>query len=64
MSWGYYSGELTDYTTSTRRPDVFEGARASAVMIGMDGRSFFRLRVSGIDAARWDLRRASAPRNM
>jgi Cu/Zn superoxide dismutase len=48
MSWGYYSGELTDFTTTT--PDIFKGARASAIMIGMDGRSFFRLRVSGIDA--------------
>jgi Cu/Zn superoxide dismutase len=47
MSWGYYSGEVTDYTTT---PDIFEDARASAVMIGMDGRSFFRLRVTGIDA--------------
>jgi Cu/Zn superoxide dismutase len=48
MSWGYYSGKLTDYTST--EPDVFKDARASAVMIGMDGRSFFRLRVSGIDA--------------
>ena len=29
---------------------MFEDARASAIMIGMDGRSYFRLRVSGIDA--------------
>ena len=29
---------------------MFKDARASAVMIGMDGRSFFRLRVSGIAA--------------
>jgi Cu/Zn superoxide dismutase len=48
MSWGYYSGKLTDFTQTS--PDVFKDARASAVMIGMDGRSFFRLRVSGIDA--------------
>jgi Cu/Zn superoxide dismutase len=48
MSWGYYSGKLTDYTTT--EPDVFKDARASAVMIGLDGRSFFRLRVSGINA--------------
>jgi Cu/Zn superoxide dismutase len=48
MSWGYYSGELTDFETTS--PDVFKDARASAVMIGMDGRSFFRLRVSGIGA--------------
>ncbi|HET9301403.1 MAG TPA: superoxide dismutase family protein [Propionibacteriaceae bacterium] len=48
MSWGYFSGKLTDFTTTS--PDVFKDARASAVMIGMDGRSFFRLRVSGVHA--------------
>jgi hypothetical protein len=58
MSWGYYRGELTDFTTNppattippVPNPDLFKGATASAIMIGMDGRSFFRLRVSGIDA--------------
>jgi hypothetical protein len=58
MSWGYYSGKLTDYRTTppettippVPNPDLFKGARASAIMIGMDGRSFFRLRVTGIDA--------------
>jgi hypothetical protein len=58
MSWGHFSGEVTDYTTNPAattippvpNPDLFKGARASAIMIGMDGRSFFRLRVSGIDA--------------
>jgi Cu/Zn superoxide dismutase len=48
MSWGHYSGKLTDYKTTT--PDIFKGVRASAVMIGMEGRSFFRLSVSGMDA--------------
>ena len=48
MTWGYYSGEVTDYTATT--PNLFKGARASAIMIGLDGRSFFRLRVSGIKA--------------
>jgi hypothetical protein len=58
MSWGYYSGEVTDYKTNppattippVPNPDLFKSARASVIMIGMDGRSFFRLRVSGIDA--------------
>jgi Cu/Zn superoxide dismutase len=57
MSWGYYSGALTDYTTNPStttypnvKADIFKGARASAVMIGMDGKSFFRLRVTGINA--------------
>jgi hypothetical protein len=48
MSWGYYSGELTDFTTT---PDVFEGAKATAIMIAVDGSSFFRLRVTGIDGS-------------
>ena len=46
MSWGYYSGELTDFESTT--PDVFKGARATAIMIAVDGSSFFRLRVTGI----------------
>lgn len=54
MNWAYYGGELTDYATPPSppvgKPDIFKGAKASAMMIGMDGRSFFRLRVSGIDA--------------
>ena len=54
MSWAYYGGAVTDYTTAPTppvdEPDIFKGARASAIMIGMDGRSFFRLRVTGIDA--------------
>ena len=48
MSWGYYSGKLTDYEDTA--PDIFKGARASAIMMGLDGKSFFRLRVSGINA--------------
>ena len=48
VSWGRYTGELTDFTTT--KPDVFKGARASAIMIGMDGTSLFRLRVSGVAA--------------
>ena len=48
MSWAYFSGELTDFTSG---PDVFEGARATAIMIAVDGSSFFRLRVTGIDGS-------------
>ena len=58
MSWGYYSGDVRDYEPDADltkypnvKPDIFEDARASAIMIGMDGRSFFRLRVSGIKAS-------------
>jgi hypothetical protein len=45
MSWAY-SDELTAYNTTD---NPFEGAEASAVMIGMNGRSFFRLRVTGVE---------------
>ena len=48
MRWAYYGGELTEYTATA--PSPFADARASAIMLGMDGKSFFRLRVSGIDA--------------
>jgi len=61
MNWAHYSGTVTDYRTNpdpAQYPDInpnvfkdiFEGARASAVMIGMNDKSFFRLRVTGIDA--------------
>jgi Cu-Zn family superoxide dismutase len=49
MTWAYYGGKVTDYTQTT--PDIFKGARASAIMIGLDGRSYFSLRVTGIDAS-------------
>ena len=48
MNWAYYGGDVTDYTTTG--PEIFKDARASALMIGLDGRSVFRLRVTGIDA--------------
>jgi superoxide dismutase, Cu-Zn family len=48
MSWAAYSGELTEYTATA--PSLFADARASAIMLGIDGKSFFRLRVSGIKA--------------
>jgi Cu/Zn superoxide dismutase len=58
MTWGQYSGKLTDYRTNPDpakypdvKPDIFKGARASAVMIGMNGKSLFRLQVKGIDAS-------------
>jgi superoxide dismutase, Cu-Zn family len=47
MSWGYYAGPVSDL--STDKPDVFDGARATAMMIAVDGGSFFSLRVRGID---------------
>jgi hypothetical protein len=47
MRWAHHSGYLTDLSPST--DDVFDGAKASAVMIGMEGSSFFRLQIAGID---------------
>jgi hypothetical protein len=49
MSWAYSGGDLTDYTTTS--PDIFKDAKAYAVMMGLEGRSVFRLTVTGIDAA-------------
>jgi len=51
MSWAHFSGELTDYTTTTyttATPDLFKGARATAMMFGINGETTFRLHVSGI----------------
>jgi Cu/Zn superoxide dismutase len=45
MGWAHYLGDLIDVSTSD---DVFEGARATAVMIGMEGSSYLRLHISGI----------------
>jgi hypothetical protein len=47
MAWAHYRGHLTDLSLST--DDAFDGARASAVMIGLEGSSFFRLQITGID---------------
>jgi hypothetical protein len=47
MGWAHYRGYLTDLSPST--DDVFDGAKASAVMIGVEGSSFFRLQITGID---------------
>lgn len=47
MSWAFYNGKLTDLSPGT--DDVFDGARATATMIGMDGGSFFRVIVKGLD---------------
>lgn len=47
MSWAFYNGKLTDLSPKT--DDVFDGARATATMIGMDGGSYFRVIVKGLD---------------
>jgi hypothetical protein len=47
MAWAYYRGELTDLSLDT--DDVFDGASATAAMIGMEGSTFFRVGITGID---------------
>jgi hypothetical protein len=46
MTWAHYHGDLTDYPTT---PDVFKGARATAMMMGLDDESTFRLSIKGIE---------------
>jgi hypothetical protein len=46
MSWGFYNGPLTDLSPSTKDP--FDGAKAVATMMGIGGRTFFRLQVRGV----------------
>jgi Cu/Zn superoxide dismutase len=47
MGWGYSNGDLRDLSTGTR--DVFDGAKATAFMMGINGQTTFRLNVRGID---------------
>jgi hypothetical protein len=49
MGWAHYSGYLTDLSSNT--DDAFDGAEASAVMVGVEGSSFFRLQIKGIGRA-------------
>jgi hypothetical protein len=52
MSWGSQRGLLTDLspnTTDVKTTDMFDGATATAVMISMGGRSYFKLTIRGID---------------
>ena len=56
MRWAHYSGDLIDYTQPPNPPapdkeDTFQGAKAYAFMMGLEGRSVFRLRVTGIRAS-------------
>jgi Cu-Zn family superoxide dismutase len=47
MNWAFYSGPMTDLSPDT--DDVFDGARATVTMIGMNGGTFFRLHIRGLD---------------
>jgi Cu/Zn superoxide dismutase len=50
VSWAYYSGGLTDFTTAPEvvNPDVFKGAKATAMMITVGEGSYFRVRIYGL----------------
>jgi hypothetical protein len=53
MSWAYSSDDLSDLSTATPEvfddADVFDGARATAFMMSVNGESTFRLQIRGID---------------
>jgi hypothetical protein len=46
MSWAYYRGELTDLSPKTN--DVYDSARATAMMIGINKESTFRITLRGL----------------
>ena len=46
MNWAYYRGELT--ALSRKTDDVYEGARGTAVMMGINNESTFRVTIRGL----------------
>jgi len=46
MNWASYRGELTDLSPKT--DDVYDGARATAVMMGINNESTFRVTIRGL----------------
>jgi hypothetical protein len=46
MSWASYRGELTDLSPKT--DDVYDGAKATAVMMGINNESTFRVTIRGL----------------
>ena len=46
MSWAYYNGGLTDLSPGTK--DVYDGARATAMMMSIDNESTFRVTLRGL----------------
>jgi hypothetical protein len=46
MNWAYYRGGLTDLSPKT--DDVYDGARATAVMMGINNESTFRVTIRGL----------------
>ena len=46
MSWGSFKGDLSDLSTTDT---VFDGAKATAFMMGINGESTFRLHISSLD---------------
>jgi hypothetical protein len=46
VSWAHYRGELADLSPKT--DDVYDGARATAVMMGLNHESTFRVTIRGL----------------
>jgi Cu-Zn family superoxide dismutase len=47
MSWAYYRGDVTDLLP--KADDVYDGARATAVMVGINGETTFRVTIRGLE---------------
>ena len=52
MTWAFYNGPLTDLSPNTHDPkttDLFDGAKATATMMGVGGSTFFRVQIRDVD---------------
>jgi Cu/Zn superoxide dismutase len=49
MSWAHFGGKLTDLSPSTR--DVYDGARATAMLIGIENTTYVKVQIKGLKAA-------------
>ena len=47
MAWAYFAGTLTDIS-SPGTPNVYRGARATAMMIGIDNTTFVKVQIKGL----------------
>jgi superoxide dismutase, Cu-Zn family len=47
MSWAHFGGKLTDLSPSTS--DVYDGARATAMLIGIDNTTFVKVQIKGLE---------------
>jgi hypothetical protein len=47
MSWASFRGDLTDISPTT--DDVYDGARATAMLIGIDNTTFVKVQIKGLE---------------